>query len=68
VAKKKQPSSPKQAATQPQSSNNKDHTTWPDVWKTAFDNLYSLSQSGNIYGLVAFPGLAFAHIVVSTAD
>lgn len=53
VAKKKQPSSPKQAATQPQSSNNKDHATWPDVWKTAFDNLYSLSQSGSIYGLVA---------------
>jgi hypothetical protein len=54
-ARKKQPSSPKQPPPQPQSSNinsnSKDHATWPDVWKTGFDNLYSLAQSGNIYGL-----------------
>lgn len=53
VARKKQPSSSKQSAPHPRSSENKDHATWPDVWKTGFDNLYSLAQSGNIYGLVA---------------
>jgi hypothetical protein len=53
VARKRQPSSSKQSAPQPLPNNDKDHASWPDVWKTGFDNLYSLAQSGNIYGIVA---------------
>lgn len=53
VARKKQTSSSKQPAHQSSSNNGGDHATWPDVWKAAFDNLYSLAQSGNVYGLAA---------------
>jgi hypothetical protein len=53
VAKKGIAPTPPKKARKPTSAEGTDHATWPDVWKTGFDNLYNLAQSGNIYGLVA---------------
>ena len=52
VAPKKKPNTRKAAEAPPTTANN-DHATWPDAWKALFDNLYSLAQTGKIYGLVA---------------
>jgi hypothetical protein len=52
VAPKKKPIPRKPDEAKPSSSSS-DHATWPDVVKSGLDNLFSLAQSGNLYGLIA---------------